>query len=148
MNCYVINRKTLVITPLNERQSVVYEMGKKEIINKPSLSLVRRSCYVFGSSFRGRVDGAKELTGYRYKLPLIIQEEDNVIIFPTKSPFIESNEWVALNHVERFYPNVVNNNTFVEFDNGLLLELSVSCEIFKNQFLKASYLATKIKKNK
>lgn len=148
MNCYVINRKTVVITPLNEKQSVVYELDKKDIINKPPLKLVTRSCYVFGSSFKGRIEGAKELTGYRYKLPLVIQESDDVILFPTKSPFTASNEWVALNHVERFYPNEVNDNTFVEFDNGLLLELSVSHEIFKNQFLKASYLATKIKQNK
>lgn len=148
MNCYVINRKTVVITPLNERQSVVYELGKQMIINKPSLSLVSRSCYVFGSSYKGRTEGTKELTGYRYKLPLVIQESDDVIIFPTKSPNSTSNEWVALNHVEGFYPNEAKDTTFVEFDNGLLLELSVSYEVFKNQFLKASYLATKIKQNK
>ena len=148
MNCYIINRKTVVITPLNERQSIVYELGKQVIINKPSLPIVRRSCYVFGSSFDGRMAGAKELTGYKYKPPIVIQETDNVFIFPTKSPYSESTEWVALNHIVEFYPNHGNNNTFVRFDNGLLLELSVSYGIFKNQYLKASYLAAKIKKNK
>lgn len=148
MNCYIINRKTVVITPLNERQSIVYELGKQVIINKPSLPIVRRSCYVFGSSFDGRVAGSKELTGYKYKIPIVVEEANDVIIFPTKSPFSEKNEWVALNQVTDFYPNYKNNNTFVRFRNGLLLELSVSYGVFKNQFLKASYLATKIKQNK
>ncbi|MCX4366180.1 MAG: competence protein ComK [Bacilli bacterium] len=147
MNCYIINRKTVVITPLNERQSIVYELGKQVIINKAPLSIVRRSCYVFGSSFDGRVAGSKEITGYMYKVPIIVQESDNVIIFPTKSAYSEKTEWIALNHVVEFYQNHENDNTFVRFDNGLLLEMSVSYNVFKNQFLKASCLANKIKQN-
>lgn len=147
MNSYVINRKTVVIIPLNDKQSIVYELGKQVIINKTSLFIVKKSCYVFGSSFKGRIEGTKKITGYKYKTPIVIHDADAVVMFPTKSPYLENTEWVALNHVKEFFPSEENNNTFVVFDNGLLLELSVSYNVFKNQFIKASYLATKIKQN-
>lgn len=148
MISYVINRKTLAVTALNEKQSLVYEVNRQIVIERSPLQIVRKSCHVFGSSFEGRIEGTRHLTGYRYKMPIVIQEYDELVMFPTKSPSLASNEWVCLNHIENFYPNYKNKNTIVKFDDGLVMEFGVSYPSFKNQYMKASYLAAIIKQNK
>ncbi len=144
---YIINNKTLAVMALNKSESLVHEEGRHIIAKKKPMQIVRRSCHVFGSTFQGRVEGAKNLTGYRYKLPIIIQEYDELVIFPIKSPCLDNNDWVCLNHIDKFYPNNANNTTFVKFDNGLVVEFKVSFISFKNQYVKASYLLAMIKRN-
>lgn len=148
MISYVINRKTLAVVALNEKQSIVYEVGRQMVIDKLPLQIVMKSCQVFGSTFRGRTEGTKRLTGYRYKMPIVVQDYDELIIFPTKSPTVNSNDWICLKRINHFYPNYAKNTTFVKFDNGLLLEFAVSFPSFQTQYMKASYLSAIIQRNK
>lgn len=145
---YIINRKTLAVTALNEKQSLVYEAGRQLVIERNTLHIVRKSCQVFGSTYRGRTEGTKKITGYRYKMPIVVQDYDGIVIFPTQSPTAPINDWISLQHVEHFYPNLAKNTTFVRFDNGLLLEFGISFPSFQSQYMKACYLSTIIKRNK
>lgn len=148
MISYIINRKTLAVTALNEKQSLVYEGGRQLVIERSSLNIVRKSCQVFGSTYRGRTEGTKKITGYRYKMPIVVQDYDEIVIFPTQSPTSQINDWISLQHVEHFYPNLSKNTTFVRFDNGLLLEFGISYASFQSQYMRACYLKTIISRNK
>lgn len=148
MNNYIINKKTMAIKAINENKSIVYEVGKEFEVNKDSLYIIKKSCFVYGSSFKGRVEGSRELIKIKYKVPIIIQEENNIVFFPMKSPRLGVVDWISIKYIKNFYQRGYEKGVFVEFDNGLIINFNVSYSIFKNQFIKAEYLSSKIRKNK
>ena len=80
---YEINASTLAIIPIDDKTSRVYEEEGEYIINKNSNKLIDYNCKFYGSSYRGRCEGTKYLTGIKSKFPIIIEESRNIIFFPT-----------------------------------------------------------------
>ena len=44
----------------------------------------------FGSTYEGRKDSAREILGAEYTVPIVVEDTDNLVIFPTTSPFSAS----------------------------------------------------------
>ena len=71
---YEINKSTLAIIPVESNISKIYEHDSNFIINKSVADIINHSCKYFGSSYVGRYEGAKNILGVSYKLPIIIEE--------------------------------------------------------------------------
>ncbi len=139
MKEYEINIKTLVIIPINENKSRVIEKDGDFIVNLSSKEIMDNSCKFFGSSYDGRLQGTKTLTGLSYKAPIIIEETKKIIFFPTKSPRSSSCCWVSYNNISR-YEELENKEVIIHFNNGKKVKLKTSYQIIDNQVLRSTRL--------
>ena len=94
---YEISNGTLAIVPNDGNSSVVYEDEERYIIDDLPFKIMEDSCKYFGSTYKGRKDGAKEILGAEYKVPIVIDNSNDLIVFPTTSPLAEDCIWVSLN---------------------------------------------------
>ncbi len=144
MKEYEITLETLIIIPLSLNQSKIIEKEKEFIIDKNPWDIVKDSCEYFGSSYEGRHKGTKKLIGITHKSPIIIEEYNEVVFFPTVSPRDESCIWICLNEIKHYYKEAYK--TTLEFNNGYKYEINISYGSLNNQILRATRLQSVLKK--
>ena len=138
MTNYEINFETLLLIPINHVKTKIIEKNDELIINKSCFDIIKDSCEYFGSSYEGRHKGTKRLIGVTHKSPIIIEEQNGLIFFPTISPREDGCVWICLQEVKRYYKE--NYKTVIEFHNGFKFVSDVSYGSIDNQVLRASRL--------
>ncbi len=136
---YEISKGTLAILPNEKNSSVVYEDDDRYIIKQTPYQIMEESCKYFGSTYEGRKDGAKEMLGAEYKVPIVIEDSSNLIVFPTTSPLSEDCVWISLKRVEKI-EKIDANNTKIIFDNKTEIIVDSSYRTIENQLSRASRL--------
>ena len=136
---YEISKGTLAILPNEKNSSVVYEDDNRYIIKETPFKIMEDSCKYFGSTYEGRKDGAKEMLGAEYKVPIVIEDSSNLIVFPTTSPLSDDCVWISLKRVERI-EKIDANNTKIIFDNNTEIIVDSSYRTIENQLSRASRL--------
>ncbi|MEG2028535.1 MAG: competence protein ComK [Bacilli bacterium] len=145
LDSYEINGMTLAVVPLTEDKTIVYECENEYIINKSSFQIINESCNYFGSSYSGRFEGTKKLVGYNYKTPIIIEETNKIIFFPTTSPRLNKCSWISLKNIKNHIKN--GQQTLVTFKNNKELTFDISFNSFESQILRATKLWSVLEKN-
>jgi len=148
MKDYEISKDTLAIIPIGEKRSRVYERDCSFIVEDTPNRIMDDSCRYYGSSFSGRQKGTSNLTGITYKAPIIINEDGNIIFFPTSSPRLKKCCWISLNNIDSYYYDFEKNLCIIVFDNNEKLEFDMSYCILNNQILKSHRLESIINKRK
>ena len=100
---------------------------------------MEESCKYFGSTYEGRKDGSKNILNAEYKLPIVIEDSNNLIVFPTMSPFSDECCWISLKRVKKI-EKIDSNNTKIIFDNNKEIIVDCSYRIIENQLSRASRL--------
>ena len=136
---YEINRGTLAIVPKENVKSIVYEDECTYEIEETPFHIMEESCKYFGSSYQGRKEGARNILGAEYKVPIVIEDSDNLIVFPTTSPTSEDCMWISLKRVRKI-EKMEYNNTKIIFDNGVEIDIPCSYRSIENQLSRASRL--------
>lgn len=136
---YEISKGTLAIVPNEKKGSVIYEDNDRYIVSESPFEIMEESCKYFGSTYEGRKNGAKEMLGAEYKVPIIIEDSSNLIVFPTTSPQSEDCVWISLNRVNKII-RIDSNNTKIIFDNNKELIVDSSYRTIENQISRASRL--------
>ena len=136
---YEVSRGTLAIVPGGFEKSVVYEDDEKYLIHQTPFEIMEESCKYFGSSYEGRKIGAKEILGAEYKVPIVVEDSDNLIVFPTTSPSSDDCVWISLKRVKRI-EKIKSHQTKVIFDNNKELLVDCSFRTMENQLSRASRL--------
>jgi competence protein ComK len=136
---YEISKGTLAILPNEKNSSVVYEDDNRYIIKETPFQIMEDSCKYFGSTYEGRKDGAKEMLGAEYKVPIVVEDSSNLIVFPTTSPFSDDCVWISLKRVEKI-EKIDSNNTKIIFDNKTEIIVDSSYRTIENQLSRASRL--------
>lgn len=144
MISYEINRNTLALIPIDDNQTKIIEKNRKFIVNNNIMEIIKRSCEYFGSSYIGRKEGTKRLTGITHKCPIIIEETNNMIYFPTESPRLNSCSWISFNNIKKYINN--NGKSTIIFDNDKVLNLNISYYSLDNQILRSSKLDSVLRK--
>lgn len=139
INKYEFSRGTLAVIPNEEGNSLVYEDDDRYIINETPFKIMEDSCRYFGSSYEGRKIGSKEILGAEYKVPIVIEDSNNLIAFPTTSPYSDDCSWISLKRVHNIY-KIDNNNTKIVFDNNKEIIVPCSFRSIENQLSRASRL--------
>ena len=142
MTEYEINIDTLAIIPIDENTSKVYEKEAEYIINKSSNSIIKNNCEYYGSSYKGRCEGTKYLTGIKTKQPIIVEESRNMIFFPTTSTRSKQSYWIALNKITDYTKKKYNST--ITFDNNKSIDLNISFYSLDNQICRATMLKSKL----
>lgn len=136
---YEISKGTLAILPNEKNSSVVYEDDERYIIKETPFQIMEDSCKYFGSTYEGRKDGAKEMLGAEYKVPIVVEDSSNLIVFPTTSPLSHDCVWISLKRVEKI-EKIDANNTKIIFDNKTEIIVDSSYRTIENQLSRASRL--------
>ena len=144
MDSYEINKDTYAVVSVNDDVSKVLEKDDEYFINKNSYSVMEDSCAYYGSSCEGRMKGSKYIMGSNYKLPIVVEESNDIIFFPTESPNSPNCVWFSLNNVEKY--ERCEGFTKVTFTSGKELIVKMSVTSFENQILRANRLGSLIRR--
>lgn len=136
---YEISKGTLAVVPNEYESSLVYEDEERYVINEKPFNIMDDSCRYFGSTYEGRKNGARTILGAEYKVPIVIEDSDNLIVFPTTSPSSEECAWISLKRVKNI-EKIDGNNTKIIFDNNIELIVPSSYRTIENQLSRASRL--------
>lgn len=136
---YEVNYDTQVILPIEGSKSKVIESDNEYVVNQTVQEVLEHSCEYFGSSYEGRKEGTRKMLGITHKSPIIVEESQKMIFFPTTSPERLDCIWVNLEKIEKYY-KVDNKKSAIIFKNGDKLEFDVSFGSLSNQILRATRL--------
>lgn len=144
---YEVSNGTLAIVPNEEFNSVVYEDDDRYIVEQTPFKIMEESCKYFGSTYEGRKDSAKEILGAEYKVPILVEDSNNLVVFPTTSPQSNDCVWISLKRVKTF-EKIDACNTKIVFDNNKELIVPCSYRSIENQVSRASRLDFILRKRK
>ena len=136
---YEISKGTLAIVPKEKNGSIIYEDNERYVVKEDPFSIMEESCKYFGSTYEGRKLGAKNILGAEYKVPIVIEDSDNLIVFPTTSPQSDDCVWVSLKRVKKI-EKIDTYNTKIIFDNNKEIIVECSYRTIENQLSRASRL--------
>lgn len=137
MKDYEINEETFCLLPNGEYTKVV-EKDKIFIVKNNVQKIMENSCEYFGSTYEGRKKGTTKLTGITHKVPIIIEESNSIIFFPTKSSRLKDCSWISLNNLKNYYKSA--DKIILEFYDNQKVSLDISYGVINNQILRASRL--------
>ena len=146
MDSYEINKDTYAVITINDDVTKVLEKDEEYFINKSSYEVMEDSCEYYGSSCEGRVKGTKMILGSNYKVPIIIEETNEIIFFPTEAATSANCIWLSLNNIKSYEKS--NGFTKVTFNSGKELLLKISLASFETQILRANRLGSIIRKRR
>ena len=141
---YEINDETIALIPIDSENTKVIELTKEYLIPSSTFNIMEENCEYYGSTYDGRIKAAQKILNFSYKLPLLIEESEKIIFFPTKSYTSEDCCWINHNYVKK--REKIGNNTKVIFQNGIEKEFDISKLSFENQLLRAGMLDAMITK--
>lgn len=143
---YEINSSTLAIIPLSKNNSKVIEEDEIITVSKTTTEIIDDSCKFFGSSYLGRHEGTKNIIGVNYKAPIVVEETNEIIFFPTSSPRFDNCSWIALKKISKYKKE--KGKTIIIFKNGYELPVSISTGSLENQILRSTLLESVLRSRK
>ena len=144
---YIVNVETLLLIPVDSNKTKVFELDQELFVKKGIMEIIKDSCLFFGSSFEGRKEGTKALLKCGIKVPIIIEDSRNLILFPTLSFKNEKNIWVVYNNLVDYKKYDLDNTLFL-FKNNNDIKVNVRFNIVDNQVVRCLKLDAIIRKRK
>ena len=141
---YEINDETVAMIPIDSSNTKVIELTKEYIIPQSTFEILEENCEYYGSTYEGRIKSAQKILNFSYKLPVLIEESDKIIFFPTKASCSKDCCWINHNFVKTREKS--GKKTKVMFENGVEEEFNISKLSFENQLLRAGMLDAMIDK--
>lgn len=135
---YEINDSTLAVLPFDGGNTRVLESDDEYIVNNTPYEVMEHSCKYFGSSFEGRMSGSKDILGSIYKVPVIVEESQKLIFFPTESIQSENVSWISYKNIENI--EKYGKKSKIVFKNGEFLVVNCPYFSIKNQIFRCNML--------
>lgn len=99
---YLITNKTIALLKRGKK-TLIYDVDKVVVINKTINKIIDLSCNYYGSSLEGRKKSAKNILNQKYKIPIVIDEVNNLILIPLNNPRLEDCLYVVVNKIVDYY---------------------------------------------
>lgn len=144
MDTYEVNKDTCVIISVNDEITKVIETEGEYLVNTSCYKVMENSCEYYGSSYQGRLKGTRAILGSSYKAPIVVEESNELIFFPTESPNSDTCTWFSLNNIASYEKS--GGFTKVTFTNGKSIFIKMSTGCFETQVLRANRLGSLMKK--
>ena len=145
LDSYQIRLDTYLIAPYqmgDKTYSYVYDKSGEYIVKRKPLYIVRRSCKLFGYSYKTAIQFSKEFFGKdKHKLPILLPHEGVPnIMFPLYSPSSLNNIWIGLHGIANIGDHKQSQE--ITLIDGKETPLPVSNTSFNSQYLRAIKLYT------
>lgn len=133
MKRYIINNSTIALIKKNSNTLIIEE--KKTILSKRNImSIINESCKFYGSDYKGRISAIREFINSKYKIPILINENNNLIFFPTES--IRNENVIFINYKKVLKYENFNDYIRIKLTNNIMLTTKISKYSFNEQLLK------------
>ncbi len=142
MNDYIINNKTIAILKKNN-QTIIYDVEKVRVINKNTKRIIADNCVFYGSSYLGRLKSAQKILNIKYKVPIILTEQDNLILLPITS--LRDKECLILVANKILDYEVCDQYIKVLCVKKLIFKIKISKNSFERLFINAIKLNNRLK---
>ena len=143
---YEINKDTCAVLNINNEVSKIIENHNEYFLSKNCYEVMEDSCAYYGSSCEGRIKGTKQILGSNYKVPIVVEESNEIIFFPTEAASNSNCIWLSLNNIRSY--ERCNGFTKVVFNSGKELIVKMSISSFETQILRANRLGSIIRKRR
>lgn len=145
MNQYIINENTLAVVMIDKNNCMIIESDRELFISMSCIDVINNSCIYYGASYKGRIEASKFLLGKDYKLPIIVSEFYDILLFPIGSKQTDVCTWICLKKLD----NYIIDGDMVEFifKCNRSYNVLVGKKSFESQLLKA-YDLNRIIKNR
>lgn len=146
---YVINDSSMAIIPAKQIDyySVVAERNQVVYVRQTPLEIIKHSCLHYWSTYEGRKEAVIYHTGFKRKVPIPIDLEQEIITFPTHAIDDIDCSWILYHQIINII-SIKKNETKVLFDNGQSLNLKISKHILLTQMKRSLEILHKIKRLK
>lgn len=135
---YLINKETYYLYE-NVDKLVINEHGVElEFAEQNLENIIDDSCKYFGSSYKGRIEGSKNMINSKYRVPIIVSEKNKILVFPVSGYKLNEIIWFNYFNIIKYYKE--KDKLVVLFSNGIKYSFNISYTIFNNQVLKSSHL--------
>lgn len=114
--------------------SVVLEDDQLLLIPQHIKQVLDSLCLMQGSDMQGRLTFFSKVQKIRKKVPLLISEKHEVIVFPIHHQRSKQQLWIAYQPIK--YVSAVDNVSSVVFKDGTILEVSLSTRNIKRQMVR------------
>ena len=139
---YVVNNKTMALLPAAHMDyyTIALEWNQTLYIKKKPFTLIDEACLRGGSSFEGRRLSAIFKTGLQRKLPIGINTEKNIFVFPTMAPKHFNCQWIFSSHIQSVIrdPSAPKKSILI-FNNQQKINLNISHKSLQNQIYRTSH---------
>lgn len=146
MENYEINDETYVVMSSRVGETKIIEKEDEYDICCDAYKVMDESCKYYGSSYKGRLNAAKEILDCSYKLPILVEESTSLIFFPIKSSLADDCCWINLNSIKKVEKN--GKKSRIILNNGKILEVDVSKMSIDNQIYRSTRFESIITKRK
>lgn len=143
---YVIEEITQALTPAQhvDYQTIVETTRGKIYVKQTPIEIIKHSCLEEFMTYEGRREAVQKLTGYKNKVPILVNAGKGTFIFPTISPISPECTWVIYHHIKKIEDNQKKKKaekkakSIIHFFNGMSLEVDISHYTLQNQIYRAS----------
>lgn len=133
---YIINKNTNYLM-FDNNCTIINELSTELVFPGNNLKIIlENSCRYYGSSLQGRIVGARNLIKSRYRIPIMISEKSNILVFPLSGKKNGEIIWFNFNMIKSYEKNGEFVN--ITFANGEVKKFMISYAVFNNQILKCS----------
>ncbi len=143
---YEINPYTLLVKPIaygSKTYSYITELDAEFISPFKPIEIIKYSCEYYGSSYEGRKEGTRSLTGITHKSPIAIDPTSSIFFFPTHSPASPQCMWVSHEHISSIFKHTSKESKIL-FRNRCNVTIPVSFGTIENQILRTALLKTRL----
>lgn len=144
---YEINPSTLCIYPIDKKRSYVYELDNQFEVNMSCFDIINKSCLFFGSTYNGRRQGSCSLLNTSHKVPILIEESNDIIFFPTASVDNMNCIWISYNNLESI-KRIDSSYSSVLFKENKEFKMRISYFILSNQVIRSRRLKFELNQRK
>lgn len=134
---YEINDETLAIIPIKNGSKII-ELNDEYVVSESPFTIMEDSCKYFGSSLEGRINGSKNILGSIYKVPIMVEETQKLIFFPTEAMGSSKTSWISYKNIKNVEKR--GKKTLIKFANDDVLILDCPYFTMKNQIFRCNML--------
>ncbi len=105
--------------------------GSSVCTDKDPVTLLDEWCIRCGSTYKGRIDAYKAVTGYKQKCPVLLSCASRMCVYPLYGADNSENAWIVYNNILQISGN--STYTDIQFISGQVMRFECDVRIPRKQ---------------
>lgn len=134
MEKYIINNKTVALKR-EKNKTIIYNVDKAQVFNTNINKIIDYSCNFYGSTLFGRKISAQNILNIKYKIPILIDEKNNITLIQLTSPRNLKCIYLVTNKIVDYEEE--NNYLKIICVNNIVFYVKISKNSFEKMLIKS-----------
>ncbi len=132
MNNYLITKNTIAVCK-KQRKTIIYDEDEIKYLNASFKKVLEFNCSYYGSSLEGRLESAKNILNIKYRVPIIIDANNNLVFLQLES--MRKTECLIINVNKIINYEEVNGKLEITCPNNYVFYSNLSKKSFEKLIL-------------